>query len=357
MRIALLFFLLPSFVLAAEVSSIRESAYEWECQTADGARISGHARQDKAFQSCFNAALATGQVHYVVGGRFRVSATDGEPAPPEPPAEPPSGPPPEPSPEQPQVTFGPVSAITEYPASIGALRQSAFRWEITFTLNSIVGRQGLASRDQAGTLEAGHLSVWVQDGVLTARHQDACDTCGGSGEVSLLQATTPIIEGEQYTAVISVDAAAGIGLFVEGVLEASDVRAWGTRGNNLPLIVGGSCSSCSVDVTVGPSNPIDGSVFLAIYDAPLPLPEPVSIELHWQNPTHYESGDAIQPGELAAIRFYRTEPGSRRRVGEAAPDVSGFELTDIVLGARNCFVATAVAAEESADSNSYCRSF
>lgn len=67
--------------LAQEVSSVRQSQYEWQCETSDGLLVSGHTRQDKAFQSCYNKALETGDEYIVRGGRFKVTAIGTEPGP------------------------------------------------------------------------------------------------------------------------------------------------------------------------------------------------------------------------------------------------------------------------------------
>ena len=137
---------------AAEVSSIRDSQYEWVCEDDAGNHISGHTRQDKAFQSCMNKALETGGTYFVRGGAFRVTASGADSLP-TPPTDPVDPPPPDPTPgESPLASFGPVTAPLLYPANIGALKQDHVRWEITFTANSLQtggsGAMGLASRDQ-----------------------------------------------------------------------------------------------------------------------------------------------------------------------------------------------------------------
>jgi hypothetical protein len=351
--------LLGAFALAtaAEVESVRDSQYEWTCEDAAGNVISGHTRQDKAFQSCYNAALASGEVFYVRGGSFRVTATGTETQPPEPPIDPdppPDPPPPDPA-SKPQVTFGPVSALTEYPATIGALKQNTFRWEVTFTLNSLpaTGRMGLASRDQSGTKQVGHLSLWVEAGQLTLRHQDACVNCGGSGEEFRLTAG-PIVAGTEYVAVVSMSNSEGTSLWLDGELQASDPRSWGLDKNSLPLIVGGLCSSCDPNAVPpkGPASPIDGTVYMEIWDDALPLPQPVAVELRWQNPTQYVDGTSIGPGELTEIRLYRDGV----MLAGVDPDVAVYEVTGLVPGNTYCFEATAVAIEESERSNQICRS-
>jgi hypothetical protein len=349
--------LLGAFALAnaAEVESVRDGQYEWTCEDAAGNLISGHTRQDKAFQSCYNAALASGEIFYVRGGSFRVTATGTTEPPPEPPPEP-EPPPPDPAPS-PQVTFGPVSALTEYPSNIGALKQNTFRWEVTFTLNSLpaTGRMGLASRDQSGTLQVGHFSLYVEpNGVLILRHQDACPNCGGSGESFKLIAPTPIVAGQEYVAVASMSGSQGTSLWLDGELQASDPRSWGLASNNLPLIVGGLCTICKPDAVppVGPRYPIDGTVYMEVWNDALPLPEPIaSLELSWVNPTSYVNGNPIGPGELTEIRLYQ----DGQKIAGVDPDVAVYEATGLHAGREYCFEATAVAAEESDPSNQVCR--
>ena len=118
--------LLVNSANAQEVSSIRDSQYEWRCETADGAFISGHTRQDKAFQSCFNQAFATGNNHIVRGGTYRVTVTGAttpptEPAP-DPAPDPEPQPEPEPAPDDSFISFGPVTSIVSFPASIATLK-------------------------------------------------------------------------------------------------------------------------------------------------------------------------------------------------------------------------------------------
>lgn len=54
----LIFLAMPA--LAQEVSSVRQGSYDWVCETEAGVHVSGHTRQDKAFQRCFNEAAASG---------------------------------------------------------------------------------------------------------------------------------------------------------------------------------------------------------------------------------------------------------------------------------------------------------
>ena len=358
--------LLGAFALAeaAEVSSVRASQYEWQCEDSDGNFISGHTRQDKAFQSCYNAALAAPGVEYFVrGGTFRVSAT-GSTEPPEPPIEPPVEPPvepPDPTPE-PQVTFGPVSALTEYPATISALKQDAFRWEFIFTANTIEGPMGLASRDEYGQAEAGHLSVWIENGQVRARHQDID---GGADSVILTSAANSIFAGTEHSAVVSIGPD-GTGLWLDGQLVDSNPNSFGLTGNDLPLIVGGLCTVCENPPTQPdriPDRPIDGEVYMEIWDDPLAIPQPTaSLELSWVNPTEREPDEdgvvkPLPPEELAEVRLFRTEPEPRVMIAGVDPDQSSHEVTGLYAGVNYCFRATALDTEgrESDDSDEACK--
>lgn len=354
-RLIRLLLLIPLSAFSQEVSIVRDSQYEWTCETDQGEVISGHTRQDKAFQSCINASFSSSKRTIVRGGTFRVETTAPTTPPPDPGPDPippdPDPVPPDPEPK-PQVTFGPVTSLTEYPATIGALKQNTFRWEITFTLNSLptTGRMGLASRDQSGTLQVGHLSLYVEpNGVLILRHQDACPNCGGSGESFKLIATTAIQAGEEYTVVASMSSSQGTSLWVEGVMEAHDPRSWGLDKNNLPLIVGGLCTICKPnDVPpIGPRYPIDGTVFMAIYDDALPLPQLSGhVTLRWEMPTHYVPteeqklaglpGDPIKDGDIAKTSLFR----DGQWFVDIDPDVLSHEVTNLMVGQEYCFTGT-----------------
>ena len=345
---------------AQEVSSIRDSSSEWQCETRDGTVLSSHTRQDKAFQACFNRALASGDTFIVRGGTFRVSASgvarqpDPPPPPPPPPVEPDPPPPVEP-PGGVLVSFGPTSDLIVYPAEISALKRDRVRWQITFSLNSlpdINNLMGLASRDEIRQPEAGHLSIWVDSaGLIHVRHQDIA---GGAPSVSLVSLTT-VVAGNEYRISVSIDIDAGMGLFVDGVLEDSSPVAFGLTGNDLPLVVGGLCLRCTADGSVGPDRAADGTVFVEIFADPLSLPEPASIELTWTNPTLYEDETVLDLSELTSINLFQIVPGPRRLLVQQDPDVSGYEVTGLLAGVEYCFVATATAGLESDDSNGVCK--
>lgn len=346
-------------VQAQEVTSTRASQFEWQCEEADGTLISGHTRQDKAFQSCMNAALADNdKTYFVRGGTFRVEASGSGLSPPDepdpvdpPPVDPPIEPPPPdpPPPDDSIVEFGPVTAVLEYPASISALALDRARWELTFTLNNTAGQFGLASRDESGQTDPGHLTIWVNNGVITVRHQDAT---GGLPSVTLTSSTT-VVAGTEYVATVSIDVDNGIGLFVNGVLEDSDPVAFGLSGNSLPLTLGGSCIQC--DGVIPPDREIDGTVYLEIIDSPLDLPTPVvgSTMLTWTNATMYDNGEPLPPEEIERISIYGTNP--RALVANVDGDTTAYEVINLPAG-THCFVATTWAKSlQSDDSNEACK--
>ncbi len=83
----LLFLLVPAVATAASptVSTPRLTTYDFQCQNADGTRISDHQRPDSAFTACMNLSLADGKPRRVQGGVWRVLATLPAPVPPPPP--------------------------------------------------------------------------------------------------------------------------------------------------------------------------------------------------------------------------------------------------------------------------------
>lgn len=86
-------FVLLSLPVAAQVSSTRETAYDWACcEDAACATRTVHQRYDTAFVACLNKSIADGQTRWVQGGRYRVIATVAPPSQP-PPVEPPADPP------------------------------------------------------------------------------------------------------------------------------------------------------------------------------------------------------------------------------------------------------------------------
>jgi hypothetical protein len=347
----------------AQVSSIRDSQYEWMCETQSGSLISGHTRQDKAFQSCINLALADGLTYIVRGGTYRVKATGTTP-PVEPPVEPcewdatiPADDPlcVEPPVEPPvdPVTFGPATSIIVYPATISALKQDPTRWEITFTLNSVGTIQGLASRDQYGTNDAGHLSVWVDEiGRITARNQ------GLDGQVqTALVSQTVVVPGVEYVVDVNVSEAEGFSLYVNGQGEDSALTAYGSQNNDLPMVLAGRCTLCTADGSVGPDRPIDGVVAMTIHPESLPLPgQPVAtVMLNWENPTEDTNDDPLPDGIPDRITIYTVGAVGQSLVADLDGESIAYEVTGLLEG-EHCFVARAWWDQRASDnSNTVCK--
>lgn len=384
-RFTLLLLLLPgAFAAGQSYESIRNSQHEWQCETQDGTKISGHTRHDKAEQSCVNTALQNpGEVYIVRGGTYRIVATnpfvgqdpDDIPDPviddsTDPGTSPgvdtvQPDPTPGPDPEGALVTFGPIDSIIQYPSNIAALAQDLFRWEITFTANNLISnvddedepqvdtRMGLASRDENGQAESGHLSIWIEDaGIADHRIMVRNQDIKNAGQSIKLQSTTTIEPGIEYRVTVSVDEDNGLKLAINGEVEKSDPTAYGMANSTLPLTVGGLCSTCTADR--GPTLPFDGTIVMRIYDDPLPAPQLTSFELMWTNPTERVDGAPLLPSEIMAINLYQTRPGGRNLIVTVDPDQSGYEVTGIEPGVEYCFVATAVANGESDDSNIAC---
>ena len=298
-----------------------------------------------------NGTMTNDIVVYLRGGTYRVTATI-EVAPP-PPNPDPDPPPPDPTPK-PQVTFGPISGPLQY-EGIGALRQNGFTWRILVTFNSVGTVQGIASRDESGQTDRGHLTIWLgTGGKIKVRNQAEFDATGTAVSPTLrLDSQTVVVPGREYEIEISLRDKNQLLLFVDGVLEASAADGYGLAGtNNLPLTLGASCTSCKADGSVGPHDPIDGTVYMEIWDNAKPPPEPIaSLELSWVNPTSYVNGNPIGPGELTEIRLYQ----DGQKIAGVDPDVAVYEATGLFAGREYCFEATAVAAEESDPSNQVCR--
>ena len=343
---------------AQEVSSIRDSQHEWACETENGGFISGHTRQDKAFQSCYNAALSDpGRIYIVRGGTFRVTANAGSATPP--PTETPTDPPVDPPSDsadpvtRPQVTFGPIAVPVEY-EGISAFRQDRFRWEITANFNDVTSgkRQGIVSRDESGQNDKGHLSVWFDAGYIHVRNQDKF---GNQPSINLKSSTGPI-EGEDIQITLSVADGIGIGLWINGELEDWHPNAFGLADNNLPLLLCANRSRHTLDQggNVGIDNPLDGTCYLEIWDDDYEISGPLSADLQWEAPTRYEDDEPIEINDLSDYRIYMTEPESIH-IATVEGDVTGYEYVTTTQG-RHCFYVTAVArTKESQPSNTACK--
>lgn len=77
--LALLF--LPLSAFAADITSTRVSAYDFQTQDAAGAKISDHQRFDTALVACLNTPTCV----FVAGGKYRITRGTTPPPPPPPP--------------------------------------------------------------------------------------------------------------------------------------------------------------------------------------------------------------------------------------------------------------------------------
>lgn len=246
------------------------------------------------------------------------------------------------------LTFGPTDVPITYPETISALSQDVFQWQITFTLTDTTIISGLVSRDEYGQVDPGHLTVWVENGVINVRNQDIA----GGAPNAVLQSTTIVMPDVEYVISVSMDVGVGIGLFVNGIHEASSPVAFGLTGNNLPLVLGARCQTCTD--TNGPTNPIQGTVYLEIIDVALPIPPPIvgAVMLNWEPSVEYEDDTPILPGELTDYFIYNAADASF--VAAVDGEDTAYEVSGLSSG-THCFVATAVAnSRESLHSNTVC---
>lgn len=81
--LALLLILVPSLSLS-QVTSTRVSAYDYQAQDVNGAKISDHARFDTALIACLNNPACV----FVSGGKYKITRTVIAPPPPPPPPPP-----------------------------------------------------------------------------------------------------------------------------------------------------------------------------------------------------------------------------------------------------------------------------
>ena len=129
----------------------------------------------------------------------------------------------------------------------GSLSLAAGTIAFAFEAAKVSGLSGLLSKDASGFGDGGHLSIFVRDGVLTARFQDAA----GSRDFSL----PGIVVGATYAVVASFDASAGVAFYVNGTLVGADpnfVSTWSSNDEVLQLgALGWRSASGSPEATNG----------------------------------------------------------------------------------------------------------
>ena len=190
--------------------------------------------------------------------------------------------------------------------------------------------QGLVSRDERGQRQGGHLTVWVEGGVVHVRNQDVV---GGRPPVKLTSATV-IEEDTQYTATIIISDA-GLVLQINGVTEDSSGVVYQLDRNNLPLVVGASCTIC--DGNQGPHYPASGPVELEIYALEILPVINRSLMLSWAGPTERVDGTALGVNEIATFILNR----NGAEMASVDGDAWQFEVTNLDNG-EHCFTVQAV---------------
>ena len=317
-------FLVPALALG-QVKFVRNSTSEWYVENQSGEVLSNHTRLDKAFQAAANRAIENGQIYIVRGGSYRVEA-DLPQVPPEVIITAPD----DDVQEFDDVgeIFGPVSSPTVYAAS-EEFRARTTRWQVIFSTDDPASRQGLVSRDESGQSQAGHLSVWIENQRLRLRNQPL-NRLGSSVQ---LTGTTPLESGQEYTANISISDS-GISLHIDGVLQETSTVAYTLDGNDLPLVVGGSCSRCSDGE--GVDSPINGSVSLEIFPDIIETPI-TSYELRWTHPVERIDNSALPIEEIAGTALWLYD----KQIATVEGDVDGYEYVAVNSG-EHCFSAATI---------------
>ena len=102
--------------------------------------------------------------------------------------------------------------------------------ELTFTAETLSGRQALFSKDSLGYGDGGHLSVGVEDGTVIARLQS-------SSQSFVVQSDTAISVGNEHHAAVSFGQN-GLKLHLNGELVDSNGYTGGLTGNTEPIVLG-----------------------------------------------------------------------------------------------------------------------
>jgi len=197
------------------------------------------------------------------------------------------------------------------------------------------------ARDQSGQDDAGDLSVWLDGNKLVVRHQDIQ---GGHGSVRLESQTVFQID-QTYNATVSIGPT-GTALFVDDQIEDSDSWSVGTLGNTLDLVLGGMCTRCKADGSVGPSRPINGTVTLRVYDSeadwtppPPPPPPDGAATLSWTYPVEWDDDTPLPMEDIDRITIYNCNGIEIDRV---LPPLATYIHEGLAPG-ENCYYVTATA--------------
>ena len=254
---------------------------------------------------------------------------------------------PEPVPEPPAVPprvlapefdSGQVSSPTFFEPN-PAFREPVTLWRIVFSTDTAPGTDvGLISRDQTGQATGGHFTVWQKaDGRIELRFQDV-----DSGATTLVSAD-PAIGGLQVVDICVTPA--DVILRVNGDEQGrAAVRGPSLALNDLPLLVGGRCTTCigREPVTWPAPYPVNVQIFNECNDVDVLNISGNSVHVYWELPTADTNGDPLT-GELTSTIRIGTESGVYTRVIEGIEGES-LVISELDPGVTYYLVGTAVTA-------------
>jgi hypothetical protein len=126
--------------------------------------------------------------------------------------------------------------------------------ELSFTADTVSGRQGLFSKDSKGNDDGGHLTVLIEDGDLVARLQS-----DGSVSVPALTASNAISVGETHHVAITFGDA-GLKLYVDGELADQASYTGGIAPNTEPMVIGANQWASGDNVADSIQDAFDGQI-------------------------------------------------------------------------------------------------
>lgn len=217
-------------------------------------------------------------------------------------------------------------------------------WEIEYDLlGEPSGNLGLISRDQTGQAQAGHLDVYIDsDGFINVRMQ------GLNSGLVILKSTVKAVNGFNRVGIKRTPDL--VTLYLNGFEQDSTTEVYPTNGNDLPLVIGASCQSCTGQA-VGTkwSAPMDVTVRITLENEPeSPVdPEPPGLPLvyeataRWSAPTEWTDGTPIAAGTVISYKaYYGTTSGVYDRTIEMGNNTN-MKKFDLEVGFTYYLVATA----------------
>jgi len=151
------------------------------------------------------------------------------------------------------VFNGNIAEIQLYDGALFAVPSG--RFVVEFTTDVIGGT--MFSRDEGGTAESGHLTMYINDqGQVNVRHQSLTESRVIAGGTVLI--------GQPHTAEY-IFGPTGATLLLDGIIVAQD-NTWtlGIDGNSLPFAIG--ASQASVANNTDYRNPFDGELTVKFYE-------------------------------------------------------------------------------------------